>query len=198
MSRQARSRRLSTGRALGCGLALLVLLATVGCTRGSTSRRPPIHPNPNMDLQPKYTPQAESGFFYDGATMRPPVDGTVARGELAEDPSLTTGLLADGSFVTANPLAGRNRLEERGHERFAIYCEPCHGEGGNGRGMLYERSGVESADLKDPRIVAQPDGQIFDVITHGLGLMSGYKYPIPAEDRWAIVAHVRKLQQDGE
>ncbi|MCB1032737.1 MAG: cytochrome c [Acidobacteria bacterium] len=185
------------GLIAGSGLCLLLLLAAVGCTRGSTSRRPPIHPNPNMDRQPKYLPQSESGFFYDGSTMRQPVAGTVARGELV-DPALTTGKSADGAFLAVNPLADREGLGARGEERFRIYCQPCHGESGNGQGMLFERSGVQSANLKDPRIVALPDGQIFDTITNGLGLMSGYKYPIPPEDRWAIVAHVRRLQQEAE
>lgn len=184
---------------IGLGVTLAaMLLVSVGCTRGATSRRPPIHPNPNMDLQPKYSSQSVSDFFYDGASMRPPVEGTVARGEFLEDPVLATGRNVDGSFVSNNPLAGRDRLAERGHERYGIYCQPCHGESGNGRGMLFERSGVESADLKEARIVEQPDGQIFDVITNGLGLMSGYKYPIPPEDRWAILAYVRQLQQEGE
>jgi len=178
-------------------LVLLLLAATGACTRGSTSSRPPIHPNPNMDLQPKYMAQAESAFFYDGATMRQPVEGTVARGENWDDQSMLTGMGADDAFLTVNPLAGRNRLEERGHERYAIYCTPCHGENGNGRGVLYERAGVESGDLNDPRIVAYPDGQIFDVITNGVGLMSGYRYPIPPEDRWAIVAYVRQMQEEG-
>ena len=39
------------------------------------------------------------------------------------------------------------------------------------------------------------DGQIFDVITNGTGLMPGYRWPIPPADRWAIVAHVRELQR---
>lgn len=177
---------------------LMILIVTAGCTRGSTSRRPPIHPNPNMDVQPKYKAQDSSGFFYDGATMRLPVAGTIARGEPFEDPALATGRLADGTFAETNPLTGRAGLAERGRERYGIYCLPCHGENGNGRGMLYERSGVESADLKEQRIVEQPDGQIFDVITNGLGLMSGYRYPIPPEDRWAILAYVRELQQGGE
>ena len=178
-------------------LLLGLLLAAGACTRGSTSSRPPIHPNPNMDLQPKYMAQAESGFFYDGSSMRAPVEGTVARGDRWDSQDMLTGKGADDAFLTANPLAGRNRLEERGHERFAIYCTPCHGESGNGRGMLYERAGVESGNLHDPRIVGYPDGQIFDVITNGVGLMSGYRYPIPPEDRWAIVAYVRQLQEEG-
>ena len=39
------------------------------------------------------------------------------------------------------------------------------------------------------------DGQIFDVITNGKGLMAGYRWPIPPADRWAIVAYVRELQR---
>ncbi len=42
------------------------------------------------------------------------------------------------------------------------------------------------------------DGEIFDVITNGVGLMPSYGYPIPPADRWAIIAHVRRLQRDRE
>lgn len=178
------------------GLVAVGLSSLAGCTRGSTSHRPPIHPNPNMDLQPKYMAQAESNFFYNGATMRPPVEGTVAKGRLNGDSVLYEGKDASGAFTTTNPLAGRDRLAERGHDRYAIYCQPCHGDTGNGRGMLYERAGVQSGDFNDPRIAALSDGQVFDVITNGVGLMSGYRYPIPPEDRWAIVAFVRQLQQE--
>jgi hypothetical protein len=159
--------------------------------RGSTSSRPPIHPNPNMDHQPKYRAQAESAFFYDGATMRPPVLGTVARGELFEDTALYEGKDEAGEFVTSIPVEVD---EERGRQRYEIYCTPCHGATGNGRGVMWERVQIESRDLHLERIVAAPDGQLFDVITNGLGLMQGYRYPIPAEDRWAIIAYVRKLQ----
>ena len=53
-------------------------LTSVACVRGCTSSRPPIHINPSMDNQPKLRPQSESGFFYDGAGMRPLVPGTMA------------------------------------------------------------------------------------------------------------------------
>ena len=36
--------------------------------------------------------------------------------------------------------------------------------------------------------------EIYDVITNGKGLMSGYAYPIRPADRWAIISHVRLLQ----
>lgn len=181
-------------------LKLLVLacclIGASGCLRGSKSGRPPIHPNPNMDRQPKYMAQAESDFFYDGAAMRPPVAGAVARGELFEDPVFHTGMNAAGEFVDVNPLAVDGTVLARGEERYNIYCQPCHGGRGNGKGVLWERAQIEAADLREERLREQSDGQMFDVITNGLGLMSGYKYPIPPEDRWAIIAFVRELQRE--
>ncbi len=188
--------RPGAGRATLLGLALLGLLMIVsGCTRGSTSKRPPIHPNPNMDQQPKYRAQAVSEFFSDGGTMRQPIEGTVARGELFEDVLLHTGRDEAGNYATAIPFTVDAAVLTRGEQRYGIYCVPCHSDLGDGRGALYQKSQVQSADLREERIRNQPDGQIFDTITHGLGLMSGYQYPIPPRDRWAIIAYVRELQQ---
>lgn len=163
--------------------------------RGCTSSRPPIHPNPNMDNQPKYRPQAASAFFYDGATMRPQVEGTVAQGELQEDTGFYQGTDDGGSFIASSPIAVDDELRTRGGQRYEIYCTPCHGGRGNGKGVLWERAQIQSADLHEDRIVQMPDGELFDIITNGKGLMSGYKYPIPPRDRWAIIAYVRALQQ---
>lgn len=184
-------RRRSAGAAVA-GAAIL-LLAAAG-TRGSVSRLPPIHLNPNMDDQPKYRPQAESLFFYAGSTSLAPVEGTIARGELREDTALFTGKSDFGSFVS-NPLPVDAALLARGGERFGIYCRPCHGDLADGRGALYRRSKLETRDLHEDRIKQIPDGQIFNVITNGSGLMQGYSFPIPVGDRWAIVAYVRELQK---
>ena len=179
------------------GLAIIVI-AFSGCWRGATSPRPPWHPNPNMDQQPKYRAQAASDFFDDGATMRPPIEGTVARGELHEDTAFYTGFDDAGQPVTTIPssIEVDGAFLERGRERYAIYCAPCHHPRGNGRGVLWDRAQIQSADLGEQRLRDAPDGQLFDVISNGLGLMSGYKYPIPPRDRWAIVAYMRQLQEE--
>ena len=91
-----------------CSCSLLLFLA--GCARGCTSSRPPIHLNPSMDNQPKVRAQSASTFFYDGASMRQPIPGTVAIGGLKEDTAFFTGKGADGQFVATSPVtAGRNR-----------------------------------------------------------------------------------------
>lgn len=170
-------------------------LTLLGCARGCTSSRPPIHIVPNMDWQPKYQAQAESDFFYDGAAMRTPVPGTVARGHLREDATFYTGKDAQGAFLVANPLGASEAVLARGAERYAIYCRPCHDKRGTGKGILFERGGVPTPAFGEERIVALSDGEIFDVVTNSKGLMPAYRSVIPASDRWAIIAHMRTLQQ---
>ncbi|MEM7351437.1 MAG: cytochrome c [Acidobacteriota bacterium] len=149
-----------------------------------------------MDNQPKYRAQAASQFFYDGATMRLPIEGTVARGELHEDTAFYAGVDEAGLPVAAMPIAVDEALLLRGQERYDIYCAPCHHPRGNGKGVLWDRAQIESADLMEQRLKDAPDGELFNVITNGLGLMSGYKYPIPPHDRWAIIAYIRRLQNE--
>jgi mono/diheme cytochrome c family protein len=174
----------------------LALLALSGC-RGCTSSRPPIHPNPNMYNQPRYEPQAASAFFYNGQAMRPPVPGTVARGELRDltkDGPYWMGKAAGGAFVTAIPMPVDDAVRERGKQRFEIYCAACHDKGGDGKGILFERGKVPTPSFHTDKLLQMPDGQIFDTITNGTGLMPSYRYPIPVRDRWAIIVYLRALQ----
>jgi hypothetical protein len=169
------------------------LLALGGC-RGWTSSRPPIHVNPSMDQQPKYLPQAESAFFYDGATMRPPVPGTVARGELREDRAFYEGKDAAGKDLVHSPVEATPDVLARGAERFRIYCAPCHDARGDGKGILAQQ-GLPTTSLHIDRLRTVEDGYLFEVITNGRGLMPAYRWPIPPADRWAIITHVRELQR---
>jgi mono/diheme cytochrome c family protein len=177
-------------------LVLTSLVAVGGCARGCTSSRPPIHLNPSMDDQPKARPQAASAFFYNGAAMREPIPGTVAIGELQENGPFFTGRGADGQFVAAIPHPVDDALVERGRQRYGIYCQPCHDARGEGRGILFQRGNVPTGNFHDAKILNYSDGQIFDVITNGVGLMAGYRWPIPPADRWAIIAYVRELQRE--
>lgn len=183
------------GRSLTGTLVLISLFAAGGCARGCTSSRPPIHLNPSMDSQQKVRAQTSSDFFYDGASMRPPVAGTVAIGGLQEDAAFFTGKDADGQFVATIPVTVDEALVERGRQRYGIYCQPCHDARGDGKGILFQRGNVPTASLHQERIVNLPDGQLFDVVTNGQGLMAGYRWPIPPADRWAIVAYVREIER---
>ncbi len=147
----------------------------------------------DMHDQPKYTPLGESDFFRDGRTARPIVEGTVARGLLADDELLETGK-ANGQPAAEFPYPVTAAVLARGRERFDIFCSPCHDRTGRGNGMIVRRGFRQPPSLHIDRLRQAPAGHFFDVITNGFGAMPDYRSQVPVRDRWAIVAYVRALQ----
>jgi mono/diheme cytochrome c family protein len=192
-------------------LSTVLVAAGAGC-RGQTSDDPPILLERNMYDSERYNPESYSTFFADHRTMRSPVEGTVARETALDDPEVSTGLLADQSnYVPTLPPAvvqkagGMDKLLARGQERFGIYCAPCHGLTGDGKGMVVckrdklsdpcqSRGFPPLPSYEDERLRHMPDGQLFATISHGVRTMPAYGAQIPVMDRWAIVTYVRALQ----
>ena len=168
--------------ALGTLLVPVVLaaLAVTGCRR-------------DMQDTPRYEPYESSAFFKDGRASRHLVSGTVARGQLQEDVGRATGKTKAG-YVTALPMPLSREMLDRGHQRFDIYCSPCHDRVGTGGGMIVQRGYKPPPSLHEDRLRAVPLGYFFDVMTNGFGVMPGYAPQVPADDRWAIAAYIRALQ----
>ena len=147
----------------------------------------------DMHDQPKLEPYEASGFFADGRASRPLVPGTVARGRLGEDEHLYRGTV-DGAPAASFPFEVTRAVFERGAERYAIHCAPCHGASGDGDGMVVRRGMKRPPSYHLPRLREAPPGYLFDVMTNGFGAMFDVADRVPAPDRWAIAAHVRALQ----
>lgn len=193
MRRRFRYLRFRSSTRVSCLAAIVFALCFSSC-RESVSENPPVHLNRNMDTQEKHKPQRESRFFADGAAMRTPVEHTVARDGLSAGNALFTGKQPDGSY-SGMPFEITPELRSRGAERYAIYCRPCHGDLGNGRGKILEyKFPIPPTSYFDPRILRMPDGQLFEVISDGIRNMASYRAQIAARDRWCIVAYVRRLQ----
>ncbi|KAA3615295.1 MAG: cytochrome c [Calditrichaeota bacterium] len=173
--------------------SFLFALIFAGC-RGGTSEKPPIHLNPNMDSQKKYKAQAHSNFFINSSTMRMPVAGTVARGDLRENAAFYTGKNTAGNEITSNALDITTALLARGEERYEIYCTPCHNSNGDGKGLIIEKGMLPPPNFMDDKVKNFTDGYIFGVISNGVRTMPSYRHQISVRDRWAIVAHLRKMQ----
>lgn len=161
----------------------------------------------DMDTQPKFKSQTATDLFADGRSMRLPVPGTVAQGELFAD-SLEYHGRVDGGWSSIVPEAAKasrsSEIEfvQRGRERFEIYCSPCHGLAGRGDGLvsqhatkLAEGTWTLPSDLTSDAVASRTDGEIFDFITRGVRKMPSYAKHIPPEDRWAVVLYVRALQK---
>jgi mono/diheme cytochrome c family protein len=180
--------------------------------QGRSSHKLPMEPYsdsimPGMDRQPKLRPQKPFAFMTNGISSQLAPAGTIARSEGISTAEGTTvyrfemspvnsGMVnGTTNFIETNPLPVNSELLARGHQRFDIYCAPCHSKLGDGNGITKRIGDMPAvANLHDKRIVEMTDGEIFNTITKGKGLMGAYGPIVPAEDRWAIVAYLRALQ----
>jgi mono/diheme cytochrome c family protein len=150
----------------------------------------------DMHNQPRFKPLAKSDFYADLRSARPPVEGTVARGDLRADSYLYRGMIP-GSDTPGDymPFPVNEQVLERGRERFNIYCTPCHSRLGDGNGIVPTRGFARKPpSFHIDRLRKAPLGYFFDIITRGFGIMPDYAAQIAPKDRWAIVAYIRALQ----
>jgi len=187
---------------------IIVLVVSFFGFRGHHFSGTPLRLFPDMDDQDKIKTQRPDEFFADGVGSRKPVVGTVPRGFEPDGsgPSFgnSTSYLHTGRIgeaygngmpselnLTAEKMPGFLR---HGKERYQVSCMPCHGKAGNGKGTVAVIGIPSVADLRGFSKETYPDGKIFETITKGKGLMGGYGFNIPVNDRWAIIAYVRALQ----
>ena len=109
----------------------------------------------DMQDQPRFKPLAKSDFYSDLRSARPPVEGTVARGQLHEDTYFYTGKVGNnpGDYM---PFPVTDDVLARGRERFNIYCSPCHGQTGSGDGMVTLRGFRRPPSYHIDRLRAEP------------------------------------------
>jgi len=191
---------------------LLAALLTMLGFRGCKFENPPLELFPDMDRQNKFHEQGQTPLFADGRTDRPKVAGTVpvvtakqAEYEhltpdhrFRENDYLVSGKLADGeTFGDGIPVDLTNVNMLRGQELYNIYCAICHGETGNGGGVIAnERYGYGTIiSILQSRIIDQPDGEIYNTIVWGKNTMGAYGKKLRVEDRWKVVMYVRALQR---
>ena len=174
-------------------VALVLAAAIAGCKKD------------DMADQPKLGPYQPTNVFADGTAARPLVAGTVARSPEQVPGIPYTMVWAPGPVGLTDTTRSQNisvsvtpELITRGQERFNIYCSVCHGRLGNAAGMIVERGMIVPPSFHNDRLSdpgKTPDSHFYDVISNGYGAMFSYAERVRPEDRWAITAYIRVLQQ---
>ncbi len=145
--------------------------------------------------QPRYDTFDATTIFPDGLSSRPLIAGTVPYGRAMEDEHFSTGRV-DGKLAADFPSVVKVDREflERGRQRYEIFCTPCHGQLGDGDGMIVRRGFSPPPTYHSVRLRNMEIGHFFDVQTRGFGAMYNYAARIKPDDRWAIAAYIRVLQ----
>ena len=198
-------------------LILVVTVVSIMGFRGDFTENTPLEVFPDMDRQAKYKAQTQNNFYSDNKADRLPVSGTAIRGTaldlnnvFAQEPTFhdtayRTGKNDDGSWVVTIPeeVSVDMALMRLGKEKYDIHCAICHGDYGNGLGVV-SAFGLAPRNLSDASNTgtylesagAWTDGQYYHAISMGSasGIMLGLKDKLSPKERWAIVLYVRALQ----
>lgn len=158
---------------------LAILLLAVGCNTGAY----PFDILQEMHYQSSFR-------FQESPRLYPPKDSVPTTGkELAYD-------FAQAADLTS-PTGVRPDME-RGRVLFQTNCSMCHGTEGHGDGPVGKKfvaAGVPSpVDFSQPRTKARKPGELWWIMTNGLGNMPSFKNLISEEDRWQLTAFISQIR----
>lgn len=95
-----------------------------------------------------------------------------------------------------NPLQDTVVAMQEGKALYNVYCWSCHGANGFGDGAAGHALGQKPANFHDPRVQEQKDGALFWKMSTGKGNMPAFKNVLSEEQRWQLVAYIRRLSSE--
>lgn len=174
---------------------LLVLLAfsAVSC---SDSSRPNYQYMPDMYEPISYEAYGEYDIFVNGQEAKLPVEGSVPRGwKPYQFENSQEGYQAAKAQLT-NPIPYNEKNLAAGSQLYTIYCAVCHGDKGDGQGILVQREKILGIPSYDDAGRDITEGSVYHVMYFGLNAMGSYASQTSINDRWMIDHYVMKLKSD--
>lgn len=175
--------------------ALTVALGGLLAISSCSNEKPGWEYMPDMYRGPALEAYQPNGFFADSLSARKPVEGTIARGFMAYDLYTNDNAGYDSAKVNMMPPADMKMdslAMVDAAKLYGIYCGHCHGEKGDGQGILMKREKFLGIPSYADREITM--GSIFHVVTYGKGVMGSHAAQVNPEERWEIAAHVMKLR----
>jgi len=182
------------------GASVLTIAATVLITSCKDKRSTGWEYAPNMYEHIAYDPDQKNPNFADGKTAQVPPAGTIPIGFVKFDyPNNLAGYELAGTEVKSPLPQTQNNFAE-GKVLFMHFCSPCHGETGQGDGLVVQHgfppppSYSKGQSSRGGNMKDLTDGKIYHTITYGVNAMGSYASQLSPEERWKVIMYVHHLQ----
>ncbi|WP_432412631.1 c-type cytochrome [Rasiella sp. SM2506] len=149
---------------------------------------------PNMYSPVGYETYGEYEIFEGQQEAMLPAEGSIPRGWSPYDYENTTEGLELAKVELKNPLEVTDKNLAAGAQLYTIYCAVCHGDSGDGQGILAQREkflGIPSY-AAEGRVITE--GGVYHVQMYGLNSMGSYASQTNELERWQITQHVMNLK----
>lgn len=176
-------------------LLFVLAMSTVSCMENS---KPNYQYMPNMYETVPYETYGEYEIFENGQEAKLPVEGSIPRGWKPYDYENSNEGYAAAKEELENPLPYTEENLAEGRALFTIYCAVCHGDDGDGQGVLVEREKILGIPRFDDPGRAITEGSVYHVMYYGLNAMGSYASQTSIEERWKINHYVMSLKNELE
>ncbi len=176
---------------INIGIAIIASATMVSCFN---DKKPNYQYFPNMYEPVGYDAYGEYEIFPGQQEAMTPPENTIPRGFQPYEYENSTAGLELAKAELKNPLEVTEENLAVGAHLFTIYCAVCHGDKGDGKGILATREkflGIPSYADAGRNIVP---GGIYHVETYGLNAMGSYASQTNEKERWQIAMHVMDLK----
>lgn len=172
-------------------IILAVSSTLVGCFN---KNKPNYQYFPDMYVSPSYETYGAYEIFPGEQSAMLPVKNTIPRGHDPYELEDSFEGYDQSKDILDFPFEVTEENLSVGAHLYTLYCAVCHGDKGDGKGILAEREkflGIPS--YADPGRVIVP-GRIYHVETYGLNTMGSYASQVNSKERWQIAMHVMDLK----
>jgi mono/diheme cytochrome c family protein len=172
----------------------LVLASSAVLVSCFDSSKPNFQFFPNMYEPVGYETYGAYEIFPNEQSAMKPAENSVPRGFQPYDYENSTEGLLKAKAELKNPLEVNEENLAAGSQLYTFYCAVCHGDKGDGQGILVEREkflGIPSYADAGRNIVP---GGIYHVQYYGLNAMGSFTSQTTEKERWQIAMHVMDLK----
>lgn len=171
---------------------IVILVSFASCQKKS---RPNYQFFPDMYESIGYETYSEVEFLPEGMAAKLPAEGSVARGHKPFD---IDGSIQGYEFAKANlvnPLDPSEMDANRAGQLYDIYCGVCHGNKGDGQGILVKREKMLGIPAFNDEGRGLTEGSVYHTIYYGKNAMGSYANQLNEEERWQVVDYVMHLKE---
>lgn len=150
-----------------------------------------------------YNPDQANKNFANGQTAQTPPPNTNPVGFVKYEYANTKEGYEAAGLNLHNPLPHSPQNLLSGKHYFTVFCGPCHGEKGDGKGHLVQIekfTGVpayhgDAASSRGGLMKDLSEGKIYHTIMYGLNNMGSHASQLTPDQRWKVVMYVQQLQK---
>ncbi len=173
----------------------ILAVSAVSCMDNS---KPNYQYMPNMHETVPYETYGAYDIFVNEQQAKLPVEGTVSRGWKPYEYENNPDGFSAAKTELENPLPYTEENVNKGKALYTIYCAVCHGDKGDGQGILVQNEKILGIPSYDDAGRAITEGGVYHVQYYGLNAMGSYASQTSIEERWLITHYVMKLKNDLE